>query len=61
MNFPSYTPPLILRDGLAITLYAALKCSKTWEKKTQEPEPIYREVIFKGAGGVPIFGVGRYS
>ena len=56
MTSPTYTPPLFLRDGLALTVYAALKCSKTWESKTTEPEPDYREVTFTGAGGTPIFG-----
>ncbi len=39
-----------------MTLYAALKCGKTWEAQTALPEPDYRETIFVGAGGVPIYG-----
>jgi len=56
MPYPSYTPPWRLRNGLAMTIYAALWASREWEKTTVAPEPYYQETIFKGAGGVPIFG-----
>ena len=56
MTFPAFTPPLFLRDGMAMTLYAALKTGKTWEQRTVEAEPNYREHVFRGAGGTPIYG-----
>ena len=56
MTFPSFAPPLFLRDGLAMTLYAALKAGKNWESFFNEPKPTYREYVFSGAGGTPIFG-----
>ena len=41
---------------MAMTLYAALKTARNWEQQTVEPEPNYREHVFVGAGGTPIFG-----
>ncbi|MUL36386.1 YheT family hydrolase [Gloeocapsopsis dulcis] len=38
-----------------MTLYTALWASRHWED-TIDPEPPYREKIFTGAQGVPIFG-----
>ena len=57
MPHPCYTPPLLLRNGLSMTLYAALRASRDWEKTITETEPSYQEKIFVGAGGVPIFGL----
>ncbi len=54
---PKYNPPWWLQSGLAMTLYTALGKSKDWEKDTHESEPQYREHIFTGDGGVPIFGI----
>ena len=51
-----FTPPWWLRNGLAMTLYTAIWVSKDWETTTSHPEPDYEEVVFLGAGGVPIFG-----
>jgi predicted alpha/beta-fold hydrolase len=45
-----------LRNGLSMTLYTALKASRTWENTIVETEPPYQEYIFLGAGEVPIFG-----
>lgn len=53
---PSYAPPWQLQNGLAMTLYVALRMSRIWEKYSFEPEPSYQPQIFVGAGGVPIFG-----
>lgn len=50
-----FTPPWWLRNGLAMTIYTAVWASKDWEKTISHPEPNYEEVIFHGAGGVPIF------
>ena len=55
MTFPSFAPPLFLRDGLAMTLYAALKTGKSWDKQTVDPVPNYQEHVFAGAGETPIF------
>ncbi len=57
MDYPLYTPPRLLQNGLSMTLYSALKASRKWETTVAEPEPFYREKIFIGAGGVPIFGI----
>ncbi|MGE5655915.1 MAG: YheT family hydrolase [Actinomycetota bacterium] len=56
MTRPSYTPPWLLSNGLLMTAYTALRASRHWQKTTTHPEPPYREHIFTGAGGVPIFG-----
>lgn len=57
MSHLPYFPPRWLRNGLAITLYTALRASRDWEATLQDPEPPYQEKIFTGAGGVPIFGI----
>jgi len=54
--FPPYNPPWWLRNGLAMTLYTALRASGQWEKTITDPEPPYEETIFTGAQGVPIYG-----
>ncbi|MEA5541165.1 alpha/beta fold hydrolase [Limnoraphis robusta Tam1] len=51
-----YTPPFLLKNGLTMTVYAALRAKKTWEQTTPHPEPPYQDQIFIGAGNVPIFG-----
>ncbi|MDX2100145.1 MAG: alpha/beta fold hydrolase, partial [Leptolyngbyaceae cyanobacterium bins.59] len=56
MDFPPFTPPWWLRNGVAMTVYVALKASQTWEKTISQPQPPYRDFVFKGAGDVPIFG-----
>ncbi|EAW35536.1 YheT family hydrolase [Lyngbya sp. PCC 8106] len=56
MDQLSYTPPFLLKNGLTMTVYAALRAKKTWEKTTPHREPPYQEQIFLGAGKVPIFG-----
>jgi predicted alpha/beta-fold hydrolase len=53
---PDYFPPTLLKNGLSMTLYSALKAGKTWRTTNSDPDPIYKEVIFTGAGGVPIYG-----
>jgi predicted alpha/beta-fold hydrolase len=45
-----FTPPLLLKNGLSMTLYTALRASRDWEKTTTETEPFYQETIFTGAG-----------
>lgn len=57
MLHPAYAPPLSLRNGLAMTVYTAVKASRNWEKTVMAKEPLYQEAIFTGAGGVPIFGL----
>lgn len=54
---PSYTPPLLLRKGLTMTLYTAFRSGKTWHKTLIEPEPLYQKQIFRGFQDVPIFGL----
>lgn len=53
----TYTPPLLLRNGLTMTLYMALWAGRNWQATTPYPEPIYQEHIFTGAGGTPIYGI----
>lgn len=57
MHHLSYTPPALLKNGRTMTVYTALRASRNWEKTITEPEPLYQEKIFVGAGGVPIFGI----
>lgn len=51
-----YTPPWFLRNGIAMTVYTAVWAGREWENTTPHSEPPYQEMIFTGAGGVPIFG-----
>ena len=51
-----YNPPWFLRNGVTMTVYTAVSASQYWENTTPLPEPPYQEMIFTGAGGVPIFG-----
>ncbi|MFM7425478.1 MAG: YheT family hydrolase [Elainella sp.] len=51
-----YRPPWALQNGLAMTLYTALRMSRIWQRYTVEPEPPYQPQIFTGADQVPIFG-----
>ncbi len=53
----SYTPPALLKKGLSMTVYTALRAGRNWENTITEPEPLYQEKIFVGAEGVPIFGI----
>ncbi|OLP19432.1 esterase [Leptolyngbya sp. 'hensonii'] len=39
-----------------MTLYTALWASRTWEKTIVAAEPPYRDLLFAGAGEVPLFG-----
>ena len=39
-----------------MTVYTASWANKNWEATTFDPEPPYKEKIFSGAGGVPIYG-----
>ena len=52
----TYIPPWQLRSGLAMTVHTATRASRNWERITTAPEPHYQEMVFTGAGGVPIFG-----
>jgi uncharacterized protein len=52
---PSYNPPWFLKNGAVMTLYAAKRVGRHWEKTINHPEPPYQENIFTGAHGVPIF------
>ena len=54
--YPAYTPPWLLKNGLPMTGYTALWSNRYWESTTENPEPPYQEIIFTGAGGVPIYG-----
>jgi predicted alpha/beta-fold hydrolase len=51
-----YTPPTFLKNGLAMTLYTALKARKTWQSTNRDPDPSYQETVFTGARSVPLYG-----
>jgi uncharacterized protein len=55
MNTFLYQPPWGLRNGLAMTLYTALRTSQRWQTLTLEPEPQYEEKVLMGADRVPLF------
>ena len=41
----SYTPPALLKKGLSMTVYTALRASRNWENTIIEPEPLYQKKI----------------
>jgi predicted alpha/beta-fold hydrolase len=53
---PPFKPPWYLASGLAMTFYVARIAGQWWEQATPFPTPPYRDHIFTGAEGVPIFG-----
>jgi predicted alpha/beta-fold hydrolase len=54
--YTDFQAPLHLTNGLTMTMHAALRAGRTWERYTVEPEPIDQEHIFSGANDVPIYG-----
>jgi predicted alpha/beta-fold hydrolase len=52
-----YLPPLLLKNGLLMTVFIALWMNEYWQKYIDLPEPDYQEHIFTGANHVPIFGL----
>jgi predicted alpha/beta-fold hydrolase len=54
---PTYNPPWFLRNGVLMTVGAALWGKKNWESTLNLPEPSYQEQVFTGAQGVPLFGL----
>ncbi len=52
---PTFTPPRLLNQGLAMTLYTNLWSSRVWEASLEYPQPPYVDVVFQGANDVPIF------
>lgn len=57
MILPPYRAPWPLNNGLLMTLYAGLRASNDWESTIAAPEPTFKEKVFSGAQGVPIFGL----
>lgn len=54
---PAYRPPLLLRQGLIMTLHTAWITQSRWQRTLSHlQEPAYRPHRFSGAGAVPIFG-----
>lgn len=45
---PIYNPPFTLKNGFLMTIYAALRASRSWEKSIDLPEPPYQETVFLG-------------
>ncbi|MBR8829572.1 MAG: hypothetical protein N5P05_001482 [Chroococcopsis gigantea SAG 12.99] len=52
-----YQPPALLKNGLAMTLYVALKAKDNWPQTITELEPSYQFVILTGAQSVPIYAL----
>ncbi|WP_083997957.1 YheT family hydrolase [Picosynechococcus sp. PCC 7003] len=50
-----YQPPLWLRSGIAMTIYAAFGAAKQWHNQPKISPLEYREVILTGANQTPIF------
>ena len=55
MGNPSYTPPWFLKNGLAMTLYAAFWIPRFWEETAAFRKLHYQDIVFIGANDVPIF------
>ncbi|MCJ8279755.1 MAG: esterase, partial [Rivularia sp. ALOHA_DT_140] len=53
----TYNPPWFLRNGVSMTVYAALWGKRNWKTALNLPEPNYQQQVFTGAQGVPIFGL----
>jgi predicted alpha/beta-fold hydrolase len=53
----TYTPPLLLQNGLVMTVYTALIGKQNWQTQVPLPDPPYQPQIFLGAAGVPIYGI----
>jgi predicted alpha/beta-fold hydrolase len=53
--FSSFHPTALLRHGLLMTIYTTLRSGRNWEKTICHQEPSYRNYIFRGANGVPLF------
>ena len=51
-----YLPPWWLKNEWVMTLYAAWGAPRRWQTTLAAPQPPYRDTIFTGAEGVPIFG-----
>lgn len=51
----SFSPPWFLNNGLLMTIYVALRASKTWKDTLIETEPQYQKVVFT-KGEVPLAG-----
>jgi uncharacterized protein len=56
MHFPSYAPPALLTNGLALTIYTVFRYEQIWRETIPYVEPEYKETIFYGKDGVPIYG-----
>ena len=52
-----YKPPLLLSNGLAMTLYIAGWAGRRWDATIAQSEPPYQDMRFTGAEDVPIFGI----
>lgn len=51
-----FLPPLPLKAGLLMTVYAAKVTSQRWQRYTPAPAPSYQGHVFTGAQGVPLYG-----
>jgi uncharacterized protein len=51
----NYQAPLWLRNGYAMTIYAALRAGQDWRSTVAAPEPDYQSQVLLGAQAVPLF------
>jgi uncharacterized protein len=56
MQFPPYAPPALLTNGLAMTIHTVFRYDHIWKETIPYPEPEYKETIFHGKDGVPLYG-----
>ena len=56
MQFPTYQPPALLTNGLAMTIDTVFRYEQSWKETIPYPEPEYKETIFYGKDSVPIYG-----
>ncbi|MBV5261750.1 alpha/beta fold hydrolase [Synechococcus moorigangaii CMS01] len=50
-----YQPPLWLRSGMAMTIYAAFGAAQQWQHQGPGCSLPFREIVLTGAAGTPIF------
>lgn len=51
---PDFKAPLLLNNGLLMTLYSSFRLGKTWNNNLIEPQIKYKKVVFS-KGAVPLF------
>jgi hypothetical protein len=57
MEQTTYSPPALLKNGFALTVYTALRGKKNWENSIIESPVSYQEITFTGQNGVFLYGL----